>query len=104
MSVLALGHLCVDLCQGALPALLPFLIAAHGWSYGQASALVLGATMSSSVIQPLFGHLSDGRSLPWLMPGGVAIAAGGIAPPGVAGGYPLTFAVVVAGGVRGAPH
>ena len=43
MAVLSLGHLCVDLCQGALPALLPFLIAAHDWSYGRASALVLAA-------------------------------------------------------------
>jgi FSR family fosmidomycin resistance protein-like MFS transporter len=99
MAVLSLGHLCVDLCQGALPALLPFLIAAHGWSYGEASALVLAATVASSIVQPLFGHLSDGRSLPWLMPGGVALAAGGIALAGVAGSYALTFAVVVLSGL-----
>src|SRR4051812_24276793 len=99
MGVLSLGHLCVDLCQGALPALLPFLIAAHHWSYGQASALVLAATISSSIVQPLFGHLSDGRSLPWLLPGGVALAAGGIALAGIAGDYRLTFAVVVVSGL-----
>jgi MFS transporter, FSR family, fosmidomycin resistance protein len=99
MAVLSLGHLCVDLCQGALPALLPFLIAAHGWSYGQASALVLAATVSSSVVQPLFGHLSDGRSLPWLLPGGIALAVAGIGLAGVAGGYGATFAVVVASGL-----
>jgi FSR family fosmidomycin resistance protein-like MFS transporter len=99
MTVLSLGHLSVDLCQGALPALLPFLIAEHGWSYGQASALILAATVSSSIIQPLFGHLSDGRSMPWLMPVGVALAAGGIALAGVAGSYPLTFAVIVASGL-----
>jgi MFS transporter, FSR family, fosmidomycin resistance protein len=99
MAVLSLGHLCVDLCQGALPALLPFLIAEHGWSYGQASALILAATVSSSIIQPLFGHLSDGRSMPWLMPAGVALAAAGIALAGVAGSYGLTFLVVVASGL-----
>lgn len=99
MAVLSLGHCCVDLCQGALPALLPFLIAAHGWSYGQASALVLAATVSSSIVQPLFGHLSDGRSLPWLLPGGVALAGAGIALAGVADSYALTFAVVVMSGL-----
>jgi FSR family fosmidomycin resistance protein-like MFS transporter len=99
MAVLSLGHLCVDLCQGALPALLPFLIAAHHWSYGQASALVLAATVCSSIVQPLFGHLSDGRSLPWLMPAGVAVAAIGISLAGVAGDYRLTFAVVVVSGL-----
>ena len=99
MAVLSLGHLCVDLCQGALPALLPFLIAAHGWSYGQAAALVLASSVSSSVIQPLFGHLSDGRSLSWLLPGGVALAAAGTALAGVMGSYPATFAVVVVSGL-----
>src|SRR3954453_11776612 len=84
---------------GALPALLPFLIAAHHWSYGKASALVLAATVSSSIVQPLFGHLSDGRSLPWLLPGGVALAAAGIALAGVAGSYALTFGVVVLSGL-----
>jgi FSR family fosmidomycin resistance protein-like MFS transporter len=99
MAVLSLGHLCVDLCQGALPALLPFLIAAHHWSYGQASALVLAATVSSSIVQPLFGHLSDGRSLPWLLPGGIALAAVGISFAGIAEGYWLTFGVVVVSGL-----
>src|SRR3954454_23937543 len=99
MAFLSLGHLCVDLCQGALPALLPFLIAAHHWSYGQASALVLAATVSSSIVQPLFGHLSDGRSLPWLLPGGVALAAAGIALAGVAGSYGAMLAVVVVSGL-----
>src|SRR4051794_41956673 len=104
MAFLSLGHLCVDLCQGALPALLPFLIAAHHWSYGQASALVLAATVSSSIVQPLFGHLSDGRSLPWLLPGGIALAAAGIALAGVAGSYGATLAVVGVSGVGGAAH
>jgi MFS transporter, FSR family, fosmidomycin resistance protein len=99
MAVLSLGHLCVDLCQGALPALLPFLIAAHGWSYGQAAALVLASSVSSSVIQPLFGHLSDGRSLSWLLPGGVALAGAGTALAGIMGSYALTFAVVVVSGL-----
>src|SRR4051794_34603249 len=104
MAFLSLGHLCVDLCQGALPALLPFLIAAHHWSYGKASALVLAATVSSSIVQPLFGHLSDGRSLPWLLPGGIALAAAGIALAGVAGSYGATLAVVVVSGLGVAAH
>ena len=99
MAVLSVGHLCVDLCQGALPALLPFLIAAHGWSYGQAAALVLASSVSSSIIQPLFGHLSDARSLSWLLPGGVALAGLGTSLAGVVGSYPLTFLVVVISGL-----
>ena len=32
LGVLGAGHMCVDLCQGAVPALLPFLAAERGYS------------------------------------------------------------------------
>jgi FSR family fosmidomycin resistance protein-like MFS transporter len=43
---------------------------------------VLASSVSSSVIQSVFGHLSDARSLSWLLPAGVALAAAGIALAG----------------------
>ena len=49
------GHLCTDIAQGCVPALLPFLILRDHMSLAAAAALVLAATISSSVIQPLFG-------------------------------------------------
>ena len=55
MAVVSSGHALADCCQGAVPALLPFLIAANGWAYATASALVLAGTVSSSMVQPLFG-------------------------------------------------
>jgi FSR family fosmidomycin resistance protein-like MFS transporter len=99
MAVLSGGHLTADLCQGAIPALLPFLISQRGYSYGAASALVLAATVSSSVIQPLFGHLSDRHSMPWLMPVGLLIGGAGIGLVGVMPSYALTFAVIVVSGL-----
>jgi FSR family fosmidomycin resistance protein-like MFS transporter len=77
MATLSAGHLFTDMAQGSVPALLPFLISKDHLNYAAASALVLAATISSSVIQPLFGHLSDRRSLPWLMPLGPALGASG---------------------------
>ena len=67
LAVLASGHLLADATQGVVPALLPFLIRERGLSYAAASALVLASTVSSSVIQPLFGHYSDRRPRPWLL-------------------------------------
>jgi MFS transporter, FSR family, fosmidomycin resistance protein len=105
IAVLSCGHGCVDLAQGAVPALLPFLIHARGYSYAQASALVLAMTFTSSLVQPLFGHLADRRSLPFLLPGGVLLAGIGIALAGVTRSYPLTFATVAMSGVGvGAYH
>jgi FSR family fosmidomycin resistance protein-like MFS transporter len=99
MAALSAGHLCTDIAQGSVPALLPFLIAHDHLSYAAASALVLAATISSSVIQPLFGHLSDRMSLPWLMPLGPALGGLGIALAGIAPSYGLVFAAILISGV-----
>ena len=63
---LAAGHVVNDMNQGAVPALLPFLIAERGLTYAAAGGVVLAATLLSSLIQPALGHLSDRRpaSLP----------------------------------------
>jgi len=99
MATLSAGHMFTDIAQGAIPALLPFLIAKDHLSYAAASALVLAATISSSVIQPLFGHVSDRLSLPWLMPLGPALGGLGVALAGWAPTYALTFAAIVVSGI-----
>ena len=99
MATLSAGHLFTDIAQGSIPALLPFLIAEDHLSYAAASALVLAATISSSVIQPLFGHVSDRLSLPWLMPLGPFLGGLGVALAGLAPSYGWTFAAIVLSGI-----
>jgi FSR family fosmidomycin resistance protein-like MFS transporter len=99
MSVLSAGHLFTDLNQGAVAALLPFLVAERGISLAAAGALVLAATVSSSVVQPLFGVFSDNRPLAALMPLGVLFAGTGMALAGVAPTYPLILLSVVVSGI-----
>jgi MFS transporter, FSR family, fosmidomycin resistance protein len=99
MATLSSGHMLTDLAQGSIPALLPFLIVHDHLNYAAASALVLAATVSSSVIQPLFGHVSDRLSLPWLMPLGPALGGLGVALAGIAPTYALTFAAIVLSGI-----
>ena len=101
LGVLATGHLWADFLQGAIPALLPFLIAEHGYSYGAAGALLLAASLGSSIVQPLFGVASDRFSLPWLMPVGLAIGGAGLAVVGLADSYAATFAAVRGERARG---
>jgi len=99
MLVLASGHGCVDACQGAVPAMLPFLVDRHGLNFAAASALVLAATVFSALIQPLFGAFSDRISSPWLMPGGVVLGCVGIALAGFAPSYPLVFGAILLSGL-----
>ena len=99
LAVLATGHLWADFLQGAVPALLPFLIAERGYSYAAAGALVLASSFGSSLIQPLFGVVSDRLGLPWLMPAGLAIGGAGLATVGLTESYPATVAAVVVSGL-----
>src|SRR6476469_9839948 len=99
LVTLASGHAAADLCQGSIPALIPFLIAQRGYSYSAAGALLLVVTVGSSIIQPLFGALSDRLQLWWLIPVGVALSAVGIAGAGVTHAFWLTCLVVGVGGL-----
>src|SRR3954451_4616790 len=99
LAFLASGHAVADLCQGAVPALIPFLSFERGYSYSAVGALLLFVTVGASVIQPAFGALSDRLSLAWLMPVGVALAALGVGFAGVAPTFGLTALAAGVGGL-----
>lgn len=93
------GHLCCDLNQGALSAVLPFLVALRGFSYAEAAALVFAANIASALIQPLFGWLGDRRPRPWLMALGVLLAGAGMGGVGLFESYAAIAASVLVSGV-----
>jgi FSR family fosmidomycin resistance protein-like MFS transporter len=102
VALLAVTHMFADINQGALPALLPLLIANNHWTYATAAGLVLTGNASSSFLQPLFGHLSDRYPSPWLVGVGLLVATLGISLLGIAPGYGFMLACVAIGGVGSA--
>lgn len=99
LAVLAVSHMFNDVSQGAVPALIPFLVVQRGLSYVAASGVVLAATVISSFIQPCLGYYSDRHPIPWLMPVGVLIGGLGIALAGVAPSYWLIIVSVLISGM-----
>jgi MFS transporter, FSR family, fosmidomycin resistance protein len=93
------GHAIDDLYQGAVPALIPFLVAERGYSYAAVAGITLAATLLSSVAQPAFGLLTDRRRRPWLVPVGVGLAGVGIGLAGVGEAYLLTWCAVALSGL-----
>ena len=87
ITILSAGHMATDINQGALPAMLPFFIAAYDLSYTAAASIVFAVNMSSSVIQPLFGMAADRYAKPWLLPGGLMCAGIGLGLTGLFQGY-----------------
>jgi MFS transporter, FSR family, fosmidomycin resistance protein len=99
MGALAAGHMAVDFASGALPALLPFFKDRFDLSYTLVAVLVLAWSVSSSVIQPLFGLWSDRRGAIWLLPVGVAVGGIGMSLAAAAPEYGLVVLLVVVSGL-----
>ncbi|TMC01456.1 MAG: MFS transporter [Chloroflexi bacterium] len=99
LSLLSAGHFSVDLSQGAVPAMLPFFIRERHLSYAAAAGLVLAQTVSSSVLQPLFGQLTDRRPAPWLLAAGVAVAGVGLGAAALMPTYGLIWLAIAISGV-----
>jgi FSR family fosmidomycin resistance protein-like MFS transporter len=94
----SVAHGCADMCQGAVPALLPSLIAHRGLDLAGATALVTAATIASSIVQPLFGIWSDRLDFPLLAPLGVVIAGLGLGVVGLTHSYAaLAIALAISG-------
>ena len=100
--LVSLGHLSCDINGGALPAILPFLRAAFDLSYQATGGLMFAYACLSSMIQPLFGLLSDRFSKPWFIPLGVLLAGCGLAAIGWMPGYWGIFAAIGLSGIGAA--
>ena len=89
----------MDVNQGVLPALLPFLIVRHNLSYTAAAGIVFAANIASSIVQPLFGYFSDRLSKSWLITAGLLVGGCGVALTGVAPNYGFIFVAVATSGL-----
>ena len=97
--ILSLGHLITDINQGALPAILPFFIAAYDLSYTAAAGIVFASNLASSIIQPVFGYAADRFSKPWLLSIGLILAGFGLGLTGLCRSYHLIMILAIISGI-----
>jgi FSR family fosmidomycin resistance protein-like MFS transporter len=98
LAILSAGHLITDVNQGALPALLPYFKEALNLSYTMSGVILLSANLTSSIIQPAFGHLSDRRPIGWFLPLAPFIACLGLSVTGFISNYSLLILCVILSG------
>lgn len=99
LTLLSLGHFTVDMHTGSLPTLFPEIRNAYGISYTQVGLLMLISQITSSVIQPLFGLISDRVPTRWLLPTSLLVATGGLLIIGEAQTYAAVMAGVIIMGI-----
>ena len=97
--MMLLGHAATDISQGALPAMLPFLIVEHNYTYAAAAGLVFAGNLMSALAQPLFGWIGDKVERPWFMVAGIMLAAVGITFVGFFDNYIACCAAVIIMGI-----
>ena len=96
------GHICVDMVQGGIAAVIPFLVLQNGFLYAEATMLVFASNIASAVIQPVFGWLGDKVARPWLMALGVLLAGIGMAGIGLLSNYWMVVAAALLSGIGNA--
>lgn len=102
LGALAFGHFCVDMQTSALAVLTPLLYVTYNLDYAAAAVIITVNSLASSVVQPLFGMLSDRKSLRVFLPIGCLIASTGIVLVTFAPSYWMVLLVVLFSGLGSA--
>ncbi|MBX3104496.1 MAG: MFS transporter [Cryobacterium sp.] len=96
---MAASHVVDDFYQGAVPALLPFLVLERNYSYAAVAGLTLAANLLSSVAQPAFGWWGDRHPRRWMIPVGMLTAAVGVSLVAFSVEYWTTWVLIAIAGL-----
>lgn len=99
LSVLSIAHLINDMYNNFLPQLLPIIVATAGFSVTKASSLVAAFTITSSLVQPVFGYLVDQKNQRWLVFVGTLWMAVILSLTGLTINYGLLLVMAAAAGI-----
>jgi len=78
LLAISFSHLLNDMLQSLIPAIYPMLKARFGLSFGQIGAITLVNQLTASVLQPVVGHITDRRPMPYSLSAGMGFTLGGL--------------------------
>lgn len=99
LLLLGTGHAITDISQGAIPMVLAFLQPVLGLSQLQVGIVMLAFSITSSIVQPVFGVLSDRFRAIWLIPLGCLLAGLGMSFSGLSPNYHLLLTAALFSGL-----
>jgi FSR family fosmidomycin resistance protein-like MFS transporter len=94
LLLLFVGHVWVDASQAILPVALVKLKELFSLSYFQVGFIMAALNLTSSVIQPVFGYISDRFSTGWFVPVGILWTAFAMGLLGWSANYPVAVLLV----------
>ena len=99
IALMVLGHMVVDSTQNLLPVLLPMLQHRFDLNYFQVGVAAALSSISSSMVQPAFGWISDRWAARWFIPAGILWTGLSVGMLGLVPNYWVLLAVVVSTGI-----
>ena len=99
LAALTIGHFFSDFYVTFLPAIIPILIAEKGLSLTASGVLVLVASVSANVLQPLFGYLVDKSGCNFLLLWSLPLSATFICTLNLAPNYAWLLILVALSGI-----
>ncbi len=91
LVALSAAHLLNDLLQSMIPALYPLIKENFRLDFGQIGLITLAFQVTSSLLQPLLGWLTDRRPWPYAMVAGMGATLLGLLTLAFATSYPLVL-------------
>jgi FSR family fosmidomycin resistance protein-like MFS transporter len=104
IGLIVLSHTVVDASVNILPVFLPLLQDRLGLNYSQVGIAAGLLSISSSMIQPAFGWMSDRWSTRWFMPAGVLWTGGLMGLLGLVPSYWMLLSLLTLTGVGTAAY
>ena len=102
LLAVAACHMINDTLQALLLAMYPMLRASYALSFGQIGLLTMMYQGIASILQPLIGHFTDRRPLPYSLPAGPAFTFIGLILLGIATSYSGLLVAATAVGIGSA--
>ena len=88
LAAISFCHLLNDTMQSLLPAIYPTLKENFGLSFGQIGLITLTFQATASLLQPVIGHYTDRRPMPYSLAIGMVFTLVGLLLLSVAGSFP----------------
>jgi FSR family fosmidomycin resistance protein-like MFS transporter len=92
LAAVSFCHLINDMVQSLLPSMYPILKSSFHLDFGQIGVITLVYQITASLLQPVVGHYTDKRPMPYSLPVGMSVTLAGLVLLAIA----PTFGVILA--------
>ncbi|HTX55133.1 MAG TPA: MFS transporter [Candidatus Baltobacteraceae bacterium] len=99
IALAVLGHTVVDSTQNLLPVVMPLLVDHFRLNYAQVGIAAALLNLSSSVIQPIFGWVSDRCPMRWFIPAGILVTGLFMSAIGLVPSYSMLLVLIACTGL-----